>query len=30
MLSAADLPNGIEALKAILMMRDERIIGLEA
>ncbi|MDB5961183.1 MAG: family transposase [Massilia sp.] len=30
MLSAADLPNDIEALKAMLLMRDERIIGLEA
>ena len=30
MLSAADLPNDIEALKALLLMRDERILGLEA
>jgi transposase len=30
MLSAADLPNDIEALKALLLMRDKRILGLEA
>ena len=30
MLTAADLPNIIEALKALLLMRDERILGLEA
>ena len=30
MLTAADLPNDIDALKALLLMRDERIIGLEA
>ena len=30
MLSAADLPNDIEALKAMLMLRDEQITGLKA
>lgn len=30
MLSAADLASDIEALKAMLMISDERIIGLEA
>lgn len=30
MLSAADLPDDSETLKAMLLMRDERIIGLEA
>lgn len=30
MLSAADLPNDIEALKAMLMLRDQQITGLKA
>jgi len=30
MLNAADLPNDINALKALLLARDERILGLEA
>jgi transposase len=30
MLNAADLPNDIEALKALLLARDEQILGLEA
>jgi hypothetical protein len=30
MLNAADLPNDINALKALLLARDEQILGLEA
>ena len=30
MLNAADLPNDIEVLKALLLARDEHIVGLEA
>jgi len=30
MISAADLPNDINALKALLLARDEKILGLEA
>ena len=30
MLNAADLPNDINALKALLLARDEKILGLEA
>ncbi len=30
MLNAADRPNDIEALKALLLARDEQILGLEA
>lgn len=30
MLNAADLPNDIDALKALLLARDEKILGLEA
>ena len=30
MINAADLPNDIEALKALLLARDEKILGLEA
>ena len=30
MLNAADLPNDIDALKALLLARDEQILGLEA
>ena len=30
MLTAADLPSDIHSLKALLLMRDERIMGLEA
>ena len=30
MLSAADQPNDIDTLKALLLARDERIVGLEA
>ncbi|MDQ1833489.1 IS66 family transposase [Massilia scottii] len=30
MLNTADLPNDIEALKALLLARDEQILGLEA
>ena len=30
MINAADLPNDIDALKALLLARDEKILGLEA
>ena len=30
MLTAAELPNDIDALKALLLARDEQIVGLQA
>ncbi len=30
MINGADLPNDINALKALLLARDEKIMGLEA
>lgn len=30
MINATDLPNDINALKALLLARDEKILGLEA